>query len=195
MHLLRTGKKMLFRLYVDTVYLLLFFSILWVHLSYRGGGRLEGNISLQGRVHFRVDLSSVDHCFSDRERKCSALHSLNVFSDFGKYFLLFFFKMLYPLFSIFLFLSRMLLLAVSFFILGPYVGEILETEGVCSPYWHLYCLSRTGYWKMLTQNLSPSFINALKILTKFKNQESLVEPESVRLWNAPWVLRKKWAHL
>lgn len=67
MHLLRAGKEMLFRLYVDPVYLLLFFSLLRVHLSYRGAGRLEGNIPLQGGVHFRGDVSSLDHCFSEIE--------------------------------------------------------------------------------------------------------------------------------
>lgn len=87
-------------------------------------------------------------------------------------------------FPIFLILSLNQLLAASFFVLGPYVWEILGTEGVCSHYWylyclsvhywHVYCLSGTGYWKLLTENLSYSFMNSLKIQTKFKNQESLL---------------------
>lgn len=77
-----------------------FFSLLRVHLSYRGAGRLEGNIPLQGGVHFRGDVSSLDHCFSEIEsvlpcivemfslilKIFSSVFFLNAISSFFPYF-------------------------------------------------------------------------------------------------------------
>lgn len=80
---------------VDTVCLLHFSSISWItqNLTCRRWDKLEEHISLQGRLGFKVNISSLNHCFSEKILKCSALHNFlkSIFCNFESTFLCFFF--------------------------------------------------------------------------------------------------------